>query len=83
MNDGYRHSMCLDCWRKKRRGMSAVGHKNFYSREREKCCFCGNEHRSGIHVAKDPKSSELKCGNLHDHPRRIKVIGSNHEASVK
>jgi hypothetical protein len=83
MNDGYRHSVCLDCWNKKRPGTSAVGHKNFKSRMSERCCFCGDAHRSGIHVAKNPKSRELKCGNQHDRPKPIKAMIAKNEASLK
>ena len=83
MNDGYRHSMCLDCWNKKRRGTSAVGHKDFKSHVRERCCFCGDEHRSGIQVAKNPKSRELKYSGQHGYPRDVKLMIAKHEASQK
>jgi hypothetical protein len=66
MNDGYRHSMCLKCWNKKKSGTSTAGHKDFVSQAVEKCCFCLSEHRSGIHVAKNPDSAELKCGGQHN-----------------
>jgi hypothetical protein len=83
MNDGYRHSMCLDCWNKKRRGTSPVGHKDFKARVRERCCFCGDEHRSGIHVAKNPKSHELRCEGQHDYPKHTKVTIAKYEAGLK
>ena len=30
--------------------------------EWEICCFCFKQHKSGIHVRKDPRSRELMCG---------------------
>ncbi len=30
-------------------------------REWEICCFCFKQHKSGIHIRKDPRSRELMC----------------------
>jgi len=66
MNDGYRHSMCRDCWNKRRPKKSSVGHETPESRRvQERCGFCLNEHRSGIYVAKNPSARELKCCGYH------------------
>jgi hypothetical protein len=66
MNDGYRHSMCQECWNKQRPHSSSVGHQMVPSRRvREICCFCLQQHKSGIYVAKNPHSRELKCGGDH------------------
>lgn len=43
----------------------------------------GDEHCSGIHVAKNPKSHELKCSGQHGYPRDVKVMIAKHEASQK
>jgi len=66
MNDGYRHSICRKCWNKRRPRMSSVGHETpVRFRESETCCFCLERHKSGIHVAKNPKSTEIQCGGIH------------------
>ena len=66
MNDGYRHSLCRECWNKKRRGLRSSGHETPVNRRvSENCCFCLNKHKSGIQVAKNPQSRELRCGALH------------------
>jgi hypothetical protein len=66
MNDGYRHSMCKNCWRKRRPGRSSAGHETMPSRRpSEICCFCLEKHKSGILVANNPNSKELRCGGQH------------------
>jgi hypothetical protein len=66
MSDGYRHSMCRECWRKKRGGKSVGFETPMNRRIFEVCCFCGSRHKSGIHVPKNPNSREVRCGNAHD-----------------
>ncbi len=66
MNDGHHHSMCRSCWNERRPNASSHGHETLPRfRAQEVCCFCLREHKSGIHVAKNPNSKELNCGNRH------------------
>ena len=66
MNDGYRHSMCRECWSKRRPKSSSAGHETPRNRRvRAMCCFCLKEHRSGIYVAKNPNDRDLKCKGSH------------------
>ena len=53
------HSICEDCFQ----DVIGLGDPKTVTRlipaETETCCFCGNEHRSGIHVRRNPK--EMEC----------------------
>jgi hypothetical protein len=59
----WRHSMCLDCFRKRwPHGQYSSWQVPEKQRVWEICCFCLAKHKDGIHRRKDPKSRELKCG---------------------
>lgn len=76
MNDGYRHSMCRACWKKRGPGASSTGHETpGRFRVRDTCCFCLKQHLSGIYVVKNPNSRELKCRGAHV-PKTKFVAGS-------
>ncbi len=61
----WRHSMCLDCFRKRwPRRKIWPWQVPERQREWEICCFCFEKHKSGIHMRKDPRSRELMCSVL-------------------
>jgi hypothetical protein len=57
----WRHSMCLDCFRKRwPSGKHSAWQVPEKLRVREICCFCLSKHKDGIHRKKDPRSQETK-----------------------
>lgn len=55
------HAMCEACWEEGNPGREPW---RAVEGPREKCCFCGEETRSGIYVRGDP--SELPCKGEHE-----------------
>jgi hypothetical protein len=54
--------MCIACFRKRwPRRKIYVWQVPEKLRTWEICCFCFKEHKSGIHMRKDPGSRELMC----------------------
>jgi hypothetical protein len=61
----WRHSMCIKCFRKRwprRKIWPWQTPENL--RQWEICCFCGEAHKDGIHMKKDPRSRELHCSAI-------------------
>lgn len=52
----WNHSICDDCWYAKNPDRDPVA---IIDAEVETCCFCGEEHVSGINIRQDPKT--LDC----------------------
>lgn len=59
----WHHSVCIDCFRR-RVSKHYTGHQIPDPKFRvwEICCFCLKRHKSGIHIKRNPKNRELKCG---------------------
>lgn len=63
------HSICDLCWNEYNPEREPFRLKNQY-REDERCCFCTNQHRSGIYIRRDPK--ELTCEGVRGvHDKKI------------
>jgi hypothetical protein len=59
----WRHSVCRDCWNRRRPHTSSVGHEvPARFRVWDICCFCGKKHKSGLYARTNPSSHELVCG---------------------
>ena len=59
----WRHSMCRDCWNRRRPHASSVGHEvPARFRVWDICCFCRKKHKSGLYARTNPTSHELVCG---------------------
>lgn len=62
MMPGWTHSQCDTCW-ENRNGGGRKPHR-LLIREREKCCFCGKMHESGIYVRADPETTECHGNHI-------------------
>jgi hypothetical protein len=54
------HSICAKCWYK--RNPDQEPHR-LVNRHVEICCYCGEQHFSGIYVRDNP--AELRCKGVH------------------
>jgi hypothetical protein len=70
----FTHSICFECWDKNhpndkyKRDSIPPGEKSY-------CCWCGNQHTSGVHVRANPET--VPCKGDHRHPKEeVKKDGS-------
>jgi hypothetical protein len=60
----WRHSMCRDCWVRRYRKKSSVGHEvPQRCRVWETCCFCGKRHKDGIVSRTNPNNRDIICNS--------------------
>jgi hypothetical protein len=66
MSSRWNHSICDGCWGRKNPNRTPIRLKPDYVR-RERCCYCEQDHASGIYVRDNP--NELPCkgeGGTHE-----------------
>ena len=53
----WNHSTCMFCWLKREPDRDPV---IMTKAPTETCCFCGDEHSTGIYVREDPENTRCK-----------------------
>lgn len=60
----WNHYVCEECFKRLRPDREPV---RVMDKETAPCCFCGNEHSSGIYYRSDPKETPCKgAGPVHE-----------------
>jgi len=58
----WNHTVCDDCWYEREGGRTP---SRVDAGQLATCCFCGEEHVSGIYQRVNPDDPDLVCGGSH------------------
>jgi len=71
---GWKHSICDKCWGENYAAcLNRGGPHRTSNRTLQVCCFCGEKHRSGVFICRDPQDEVLKCKGQHVRMQQSKV----------